>query len=40
MIFLTLGALVVLGGIICVLEMRERMQDAREKKALAPALPL
>ena len=34
------GLLVALGGIICVLEMRERMQDAKDKKALAPALPL
>ena len=35
-----LCALVVVGVLILILELRERMQDAREKKALAPALPL
>ena len=35
-----LGLLLVLGVVILILELRERVQDAREKKALAPALPL
>jgi len=34
------GCLLVLGMVVLALELRERMQDAREKKALAPALPL
>ena len=33
-------SLLTLGLVILVLELRERMQDAREKRALAPALPL
>ena len=33
-------ALVIVGAVILLLELRERMQDAREKRALAPALPL
>ena len=35
-----LGLLLALGVVIIILEIRERLQDAREKKALAPALPL
>ena len=34
------GLLAVLGVLILILELRERAQDAREKKVLAPALPL
>ena len=34
------GCLVVLAVVILILELRERVQDAREKRALAPALPL
>ena len=34
------GVLGVLGVVIGLLELRERLQDAREKRALAPALPL
>ena len=34
------GVLVLFGVLYLVLELRERLQDAREKKALAPALPL
>lgn len=34
------GALVLLAIIILLLELQERVQDAREKRALAPALPL
>jgi hypothetical protein len=35
-----LALLVLLGLVILILELRERAQDAREKKAQAPALPL
>ena len=34
------GCLVVLGIVIVILELRERRQDAQEKRVLAPALPL
>ena len=40
-VFLTLCAtLLVLGAFVLVLELRERIQDSRERKALAPALPM
>ena len=40
-VFLSLCAvLAVFGLLVLVLEIRERLQDSREKKALAPALPL
>jgi len=34
------AALLALGMLVVILEVRERIQDSREKRALAPALPL
>lgn len=40
-VFLALSAvLLTLGAVVLMLELWERIQDTREKKALAPALPL
>ncbi len=40
-VFLALcAALLSLGVLVVILEVRERIQDSREKRALAPALPL
>ena len=34
------SALALIGAVIVLLEIRERIQDGREKKVFAPALPL
>lgn len=34
------AGLVIIGAVVVLLEWRERLEDAREKKAMAPSLPL